>query len=117
MAMNREQKRAMQKSGQGGPDGAPAATRERRVAAQQRVKSERTRPAEFVREVRAEMKKVSWPSRQEVIRYSLIVLVALVAFTALVFALDYVFGELFKNLFDTGATVVPAALGAFGAGA
>jgi hypothetical protein len=44
-------------------------------------------------------------------------LVALVAFTALVFALDYVFGELFKNLFDTGATVVPAALGAFGAGA
>ena len=112
MAMNREQKRAMQKSGQVGADGAPAAApRERRAAAQQRVQSDRTRPAEFVKEVRAEMRKVSWPNRQEVIRYSMIVLVALVVFTALVFALDLAFGNFFKQLFSTGSTPTTAGLG------
>jgi preprotein translocase subunit SecE len=116
MAMNREQKRAMQKSGQVGADGAPAAApRDRRAAAQQRVKGERTRPGEFVREVRAELRKVSWPNRQEVLRYSMIVLVALITFTALVFVLDVVFGDFFKNLFDTGTTTTTG-LGALGAG-
>ena len=117
MAMNREQKRAMQKSGQVGADGAPtAAPRDRRAAAQQRVQGERTRPGEFVKEVRAELRKVSWPNRQEVLRYSMIVLVALVAFTALVFVLDIAFGDFFKNLFDTGATTTTSGLGALGAG-
>ena len=73
------------------------------------------RPAEFVREVRAELKKVSWPNRAEVIRYSVIVLVALAVFTGLVFVLDIAFGDLFKNLFDTGTTPAPAALGALAA--
>ncbi|MFM7069270.1 MAG: preprotein translocase subunit SecE [Actinomycetes bacterium] len=113
--MNREQKRAMQKAGQVGADGAPtAAPRDRRAAAQQRVQGERTKPLEFVREVRAEMRKVSWPNRQEVIRYSIIVLVALAVFTALVFVLDIAFGDLFKNLFDTGTKSTPAALGVLG---
>lgn len=115
MAMNREQKRAMQKAGQVGADGAPAAApRDRRAAAQQRVKGERTRPGEFVREVRAELRKVSWPSRQEVLRYSMIVLVALVVFTGLVFVLDILFGDFFKNMFDTGTTTT-SGLGALGA--
>jgi len=117
MAMNREQKRAMQKAGQVGADGAPtAAPRDRRAAAQQRVQGERTRPGEFVKEVRAELRKVSWPSRQEVLRYSMIVLVALAVFTALVFALDVVFGDFFKNMFDAGTTVTSTGLGALGAG-
>lgn len=101
MAMNREQKRAMQRAGQLNEDGSQATTRDRRAPAQ-RVKAERTRPAEFVREVRAELKKVSWPTRPEVIRYSTIVLVALVCFTALVFGLDFLFGEFFSSLLDTG---------------
>ena len=113
MAMNREQKRAMQKSGQVGADGAPtAAPRDRRAAAQQRVQGERTRPGEFVKEVRAEMRKVSWPNRQEVIRYSMIVLVALAVFTALVFGLDLLFGNFFKALFSTGSTTTTTGLGA-----
>lgn len=114
MAMNREQKRAMQKAGQVGADGSPVASRDRRTAAQNRVKADRTRPGEFVREVRAELKKVSWPNRAEVVRYSVIVLVALAVFTGLVFVLDIAFGDLFKHLFDTGTTSAPAALGALG---
>lgn len=103
MAMNREQKRAAQRAGQLNQDGSPATTRDRRAPAQ-RLKSERTRPSEFVREVRAELKKVSWPTRPEVIRYSTIVLIALVLFTGFVFAIDYAFGELFRLLLDPGST-------------
>jgi hypothetical protein len=45
----------------------------------------------------------------------MIVLVALAVFTALVFALDIVFGDFFKNLLDTGSTTTTG-LGALGAG-
>lgn len=103
MAMNREQKRAMQKAGQVNADGSQVTTRDRKAPAQ-RLKSERTRPVEFVREVRAELKKVSWPTKQEVIRYSTIVLVALVLFTAFVFVVDLAFGEFFRQLLDPGST-------------
>ena len=109
MAMNREQKRAAQRAGQVNADGSQA-TRERKAPAQN-LKTERTKPLEFVREVRAELKKVSWPTRQEVIRYSTIVLVALIIFTAGVFAIDYVFGELFRIVLDPG-TDSTGALGA-----
>jgi preprotein translocase subunit SecE len=106
MAMNREQKRAMQRAGQLGPDGSQVATRDRKAPAQ-RIKSERTKPAEFVREVRGELRKVSWPTREEVIRYSTIVLVALVIFTAFIFGVDFVFGELFRLVLDTGTATTP----------
>ncbi|UDY33899.1 preprotein translocase subunit SecE [Dermatobacter hominis] len=107
MAMNREQKRAAQRAGQVNADGSQA-TRDRRAPAQN-LKTERTKPLEFVREVRAELKKVSWPTRQEVIRYSMIVLVALIIFTAGVFAIDYVFGELFRIVLDPGTASTGAA--------
>jgi len=101
MSMNREQKRAAQKAGQINADGSQATNKDRRVPAQ-RLKSERTSPVEFVREVRAELRKVAWPTREEVIRYSAIVLAALIIFTTFVFAIDYVFGELFRVLLDPG---------------
>jgi preprotein translocase subunit SecE len=103
MAMNREQKRAAQRAGQLNQDGSPVMTRDRRAPAQ-RLKTERTRPTEFVREVRGELRKVAWPTREEVVRYSTIVLIALAVFTAFVFGIDYVFGELFRILLDTGTT-------------
>jgi preprotein translocase subunit SecE len=106
MAMNREQKRAMQRAGQLGADGSQVATRDRRAPAQ-RVKAERTKPAEFMREVRGELRKVSWPTREEVTRYSTIVLVALAIFTAFIFGVDYVFGELFRLVLDTGTATTP----------
>jgi preprotein translocase subunit SecE len=107
MAMNREQKRAAQRAGQVNADGSQVTTRDRKAPAQ-RVKAERTGPMEFIREVRAELKKVSWPTRQEVIRYSMIVLIALVVFTAFVFVVDLAFGELFRQLLDTGSSTKAA---------
>lgn len=107
--MNREQKRAAQRAGQVDADGSQTTVRDRRAPAQ-RLKSERTKPMEFVREVRAELKKVSWPTRPEVIRYSIIVGIALVVFTAFVFGIDYVFERAFRFVTQPGGEDALAAM-------
>jgi preprotein translocase subunit SecE len=57
-----------------------------------RPKEERTTPRQFLREVRGELRKVAWPTREEVRNYSIIVLIAVVLVTTLVAVLDYAFG-------------------------
>ena len=80
MAMNREQKRMLQKQGEVDSDGEPV--RKRRDAptrqAPTQVKESRLFSRQFMHEVRAELRKVAWPTRSETINYSIIVLVALV---------------------------------------
>jgi preprotein translocase subunit SecE len=101
MAMNRQQKRMLQRQGQMGPDGAPAATKRRSPAQQApRTKEERTGPVQFIREVRGELRKVAWPTRPEVVNYSIIVLVALIFLTGLIAGLDYVFSESMLRLLE-----------------
>ena len=101
MAMNREQKRALQRQGELGPDGE---SRPRSRQAQQRrqpAREERTSPRQFVREVRDELRKVAWPTRQQTINYSVIVLVTLVVFASLIFGVDWVFSNAVLKLFET----------------
>ncbi len=100
--MNREQKRALQKAGQLNEDGSQASPNRDRRSPSQNVKSERTKPAEFVREVRGELRKVTWPTRPEVTRLSLVVLITLVVFVAAVFGVDSLFAEFFSWLMQTG---------------
>lgn len=57
-------------------------------------KAERTGPAQFLREVRTELRRVAWPSRTEVAQYSLIVLVTTILIGAYIFGLDQLFGQL-----------------------
>lgn len=90
MNMNRAQKRQMRKMGATNENDAP--TRVER-SAPARAKSERAGLFQFLREVRAELRKVAWPSRQEVKNYSIIVLAAVVVFTTLVTLLDVAFGK------------------------
>jgi len=99
MAMNRQQKRMLQRQGQVGADGEPVA-RKRTPPPAARTKEERTTPVQFLREVRGELRKVAWPTRPEVINYSIIVLVAVIILTAYIAALDYGFGEVILNLFE-----------------
>jgi preprotein translocase subunit SecE len=99
--MNREQKRLLQRQGQLGADGAPAARKREQVRpvtapAAQRT---RTRPREFLHEVNVEMRKVAWPTRAETINYSAVVLVTLVVVILLIFGLDYVFHSASSFLF------------------
>ncbi|WP_370327195.1 preprotein translocase subunit SecE [Euzebya sp.] len=54
----------------------------------------RTGPAQFLREVRTELRRVAWPSRGEVVQYSLIVLVTTLIIGAFIFGLDQLFGQL-----------------------
>lgn len=101
MAMNRQQKRMMQKQGQLGADGAPAARkRPAPQAPRPAAKEERTGPVQFVREVRGELRKVAWPTRPEIINYSIIVLITVVVLTAYIATLDFAFGEAIFSLFE-----------------
>lgn len=61
----------------------------------------RTPPREYLGEVRQELKKVAWPRRQEVVSYTIVVLVATAVLTALVFAMDFVFGRLVFAVFGS----------------
>ncbi len=106
MAMNRAQKRMLQKQGALGADGEPArpAAQQRRqpgaAAARPEAKEARTGPAQFLKEVRAELRKVAWPTRAEVINYSIIVLVAIVIMTSFIALVDVGASEFVLSLFD-----------------
>ncbi len=99
MAMNRETKRLLQRQGALGEDGAPKATR-RPAPSPTAPKEKRTPPKQFVSEMRAEMRKVAWPTRAETTSYSIIVLVAVVVLTTMVGVFDYFFGEFVLKLFN-----------------
>ena len=99
MAMNREQRRYLQKQGQMDGDGNPIATkRDNRPVANERVT-----PLTYASEVRAELGRVMWPTRREVINYTIVVLVTLAIVTGLVALLDYLFAEGLIGLLNIGS--------------
>jgi preprotein translocase subunit SecE len=103
MAMNRQTKRMLQRQGQLDAEGQPAAARKRPTppaTRAQRPDRQRTSPLQFVREVRSELLKVAWPTRSEVVNYSIIVLVAVIILTAYIASLDFAFGEAIFKLFE-----------------
>jgi len=52
---------------------------------------QRTSPAQFLREVRSELRKVAWPNRKEVTSYTVVVLVVTLVLVAIVWGMDEVF--------------------------
>jgi len=95
--LNREQKRSLKKMGaideQGRPTRAPA-PQARKTA------DDRVGPIEYLSEVRDEMRKVAWPKWPEVRRFSIIVLVTVVVYMAIIFGFDSLFGLLSNWLYD-----------------
>ena len=100
MAMNRQQRRMLQKQGQLNEQGDPVRTAQPQQRRGPAPKGERTGPTQFAREVRGELRKVAWPSRTEVLNYSVVVLLGIVVLTAMIAALDYVLGEAVLELFE-----------------
>ena len=49
----------------------------------------------YYRETAGEMRKVSWPTRQEAINLTSITLVVIIAMSAFLGTLDYIFNQLF----------------------
>lgn len=98
MALNREQKRMLQRRGDINEDGTPTPTRRQPPAP--KSADERVGPRQFLHEVRAELRKVAWPTREEVVNYTIVVIVTLVLLTTFIGFLDYGLGEALLKLFD-----------------
>jgi len=81
--LNREQKRALKRQGALDERGAPT------KAPRPQATRQRVGPAQYLREVRDELRKVAWPNRPEVVRYSIIVTATVVVYTAYVGGIDY----------------------------
>ena len=88
--LNREQKRQLRKMGALNEQGNP--TRAPRQAPARRADEERTSVPQYFREVRTEMRKVSWPEWPEVRKYSVVVLITVLVFLAYVGAIDSLMG-------------------------
>jgi preprotein translocase subunit SecE len=99
MTMNREQKRLMQRQGQVGADGAP--TRAASTPGTRKPAKDRVSIGQFFREVREEMRQVTWPTRPELWNYVGIVSTVLVLMTALIYAMNWVFSHFVIYLFQT----------------
>jgi preprotein translocase subunit SecE len=50
---------------------------------------ERVGMSQYFAEVRSEMRKVAWPTRSETINSSIVVLIAVIVMTSLIFLCDY----------------------------
>lgn len=67
---------------------APAKTSPKKVEKAEKKPGALSRLGDFIKEVRGELRRVTWPTRQDVLRWSGVVVVALIFFSLYVFVLD-----------------------------
>lgn len=58
--------------------------------------SEKKGVVQFIKEVRAELKKVSWPTNKELVSYTGVVGLAVIIVCALIWICDTAFAKLFR---------------------
>ena len=68
------------------------------------AKSERTSPVTFYRQVVAELRKVVWPSQQQLVTYFLVVMFFVLFMIAIVSVLDLAFGKAVFQVFGGNKT-------------
>ena len=71
------------------------------------AKSERTNPITFYRQVVAELRKVVWPSQQQLVTYFVVVMVFVLFMIAVVSLLDLGFGKAVFAIFGGDTTTTP----------
>ncbi|MEM7342519.1 MAG: preprotein translocase subunit SecE [Actinomycetota bacterium] len=98
--MNRAQRRYLQRQGQLDEEGNPIASR--REQARPSGSNERVTPRQYISEVNTELRRVMWPSRNEVINYTIVVMITLAVVTAFIAGLDWGFGRLIIELLRLG---------------
>ena len=89
----REERRAKQK----GQKRQPAKTRPR---AEEEKKSLVARIVQFLREVRAELRRVVWPTRQQMVAFTTVTIITTTALTLYVLGLDLFFKRGVLNLLN-----------------
>ncbi|MCC6742487.1 MAG: preprotein translocase subunit SecE [Acidobacteria bacterium] len=57
-----------------------------------------SKPVQFLRDVRLELKKVSWPARNEVVSTTVVVMIAVVFFSAFLWVVDNLLELFFTQL-------------------
>ncbi len=62
-------------------------------------KKSRTTPALFYRQVVAELRKVIWPTRRDLVTYTTVVMVFVLIMVGIVYGLDWLFGEAVLRVF------------------
>jgi preprotein translocase subunit SecE len=72
---------------------------ERRSGQGRAAKRDRTTPALFTRQVAAELRKVIWPTRRELVTYTAVALAFIIVMTVIVTTLDYGFTKLMFEVF------------------
>lgn len=55
---------------------------------------------QFIREARDELKRVTWPDRDEVTSFTMIVIIAVVLVSLFLYGIDTALGALVKQLLD-----------------
>jgi preprotein translocase subunit SecE len=56
----------------------------------------------FIQEVREELKHVIWPSREELVKSTWIILLTVIALSIFLFMIDFVFEKVFEFLVNLG---------------
>lgn len=72
---------------------------ERRSGSGRAVRRDRMTPALFTRQIAAELRKVIWPTRNELVTYTVVAMVFVIIMTAIVTSLDFGFTKLVLAVF------------------
>ena len=94
--LNRELRRVQERSKQTAQKQRQAQRKKAADKKKAEKKSLWQRTVQFLRDVRIEMKKVIWPSRQEVINYTVVVIVTVTVVATFILALDLVLSRLLR---------------------
>lgn len=54
---------------------------------------------EFIEDVRKEMKKVSWPSQDELVDYTIVVVIFTIILSAFIFGIDQVYSTILEAIY------------------
>ena len=63
-----------------------------------KAQAQQNNNGKFVREVRSELRKVVWPTKKELVNYTIAVFIAVILISVIIGIVDTVFAELFKLL-------------------
>ena len=69
------------------------------------TQKKKTSPAQFVRQVRQEMQKITWPQRRDTFMSSAIVIVLIIIFSLFFLLTDQVWSYLIKKVIQIGSGI------------
>tara|TARA_B100001013_G_C24185695_1_gene275359 strand:+ start:17 stop:232 length:216 start_codon:yes stop_codon:yes gene_type:complete len=69
------------------------------------LEKKKTNPAQFVRQVRQEMQKITWPERKDVFVSSAIVIVLIILFSLFFLLTDQIWSFTIKKIIQIGASL------------